>query len=165
MLYWIKVLDQLPVHKEDGKNKMSSQCKRVIIRSDLPAHCMISIISSSLFFWLFYQTYSDCQQINQREFGGFKFDLHEDSVRTLTDLGKKLMLDYKRNSKVIERRITKRDAMVKKEYFQINKSKLIVDEIDRILAQHYSLSEEELDCVVNYDIKYRMGAENEDEDE
>jgi hypothetical protein len=80
-------------------------------------------------------------------------------------LGEKLMLDYKRNSKVIERRITKRKAIVKKEYFQINKSKLIVDEIDHILARHYSLSEEELDCVVNYDIKYRMGAESEDEDE
>ena len=164
MLYWIKVLDQLPVHKEDGKNRVSSQCKRVVIRGDLPAHCIISILSSSLFFW-FYQTYSDCQQINQREFAGFKFDLHEDGVRALTGLGKKLMLDYKRNSKVIERRITRRDAIVKKEYFQINKSKLIVDEIDLVLAQHYSLSEEELDFVVNYDIKYRMGAENGDENE
>jgi hypothetical protein len=29
--------------------------------------------------------------------------------------------------------------------------------IDRVLARHYRLTAEELDFVVNYDIKYRLG--------
>lgn len=29
--------------------------------------------------------------------------------------------------------------------------------IDRILAQHYGFTDEELDFIINYDIKYRMG--------
>jgi hypothetical protein len=37
------------------------------------------------------------------------------------------------------------------------KSKPIIDEIDRVLAKHYGFSEEELDFIINYDIKYRMG--------
>ena len=36
-------------------------------------------------------------------------------------------------------------------------SKPIIDEIDRILAQHYGFTDEELDFIINYDIKYRMG--------
>jgi hypothetical protein len=42
------------------------------------------------------------------------------------------------------------------------KSKPIIDEIDRVLAKHYGFSEEELDFVINYDIKYRMSGELED---
>ncbi len=39
------------------------------------------------------------------------------------------------------------------------KAKLIIDKIDRVLAQHYGFTEEELDFIINYDIKYRMGQE------
>ena len=35
------------------------------------------------------------------------------------------------------------------------KSKTIIDEIDRVLAQHYRFTDEELDFVINYDVKYR----------
>ena len=36
-------------------------------------------------------------------------------------------------------------------------SKSILDEIDTVLAGHYGLTAEELDLILNYDIKYRMG--------
>ena len=38
-------------------------------------------------------------------------------------------------------------------------SKPIIDEIDTVLAKHYGFTEEELDYIINYDIKYRMGDE------
>ena len=38
-------------------------------------------------------------------------------------------------------------------------SKAIVDNIDLVLAKHYGFTDEELDFIVNYDIKYRMGRE------
>ena len=41
----------------------------------------------------------------------------------------------------------------------MRKSKPIIDEIDKVLAQHYDFTEEELDFIINYDIKYRMGDE------
>lgn len=44
-------------------------------------------------------------------------------------------------------------------------SKPIIDEIDRALARHYGLSDEELDFIINYDVKYRMGASAGEEDE
>ncbi|MBF0557115.1 MAG: hypothetical protein HQK96_21585 [Nitrospirae bacterium] len=44
------------------------------------------------------------------------------------------------------------------EYYP-KKSKPIIDEIDKALAKHYGFTDEELDFIINYDIKYRMGIE------
>ena len=49
--------------------------------------------------------------------------------------------------------------------FQPRLSKSIIDEIDRVLARHYGFTDEELDFIINYDIKYRMGDELEATDE
>ena len=43
-------------------------------------------------------------------------------------------------------------------------SKPIIDEIDKVLAVHYGFTEEELDFIINYDIKYRMGKESAEAD-
>lgn len=41
-------------------------------------------------------------------------------------------------------------------------SKPILDEIDRVLAKYYGFTDEELDFIINYDIKYRMGRDSEE---
>jgi len=43
--------------------------------------------------------------------------------------------------------------------FYPRKSKPIIDEIDNVLAKHCGFTAEELDLIINYDIKYRMGKE------
>ena len=49
--------------------------------------------------------------------------------------------------------------------FKIQKSKPILDEIDRVLARHYGFTAEELDFILNYDIKYRLGRDPESDAE
>ena len=44
-------------------------------------------------------------------------------------------------------------------------SKRYVDKIDRGLAKHYGFTDEELDFIINYDIKYRMGASDAKDDD
>lgn len=39
------------------------------------------------------------------------------------------------------------------------------NEIDTVLARHYGFTEEELDFIVNYDIKYRLGRDVESAEE
>ncbi|MFH0729553.1 MAG: hypothetical protein V2B19_24835 [Pseudomonadota bacterium] len=41
----------------------------------------------------------------------------------------------------------------------MSKSKPIIDQIYCLLAQHYGFYHEELDFIINYDSKYRMGKE------
>ena len=45
------------------------------------------------------------------------------------------------------------------------KSSRIPDEIDAVLAGHYGFTEEELDYLVNYDLKYRLGRGGEEDGE
>ena len=40
----------------------------------------------------------------------------------------------------------------------------IIDEIPRVLAKPYGFTDEELDFIINYDIKYRMGANDGEEE-
>jgi hypothetical protein len=49
--------------------------------------------------------------------------------------------------------------------YYVGKSKPIIDEIDSILARHYGFTDEELDFIINYDIKYRMGRDSGGESE
>lgn len=65
-----------------------------------------------------------------------------------------------------KRRVYVYEAAGKVEYdeFYPDKSKPIIDEIDTVLAGHYGFTAEELDFIVNYDIKYRMGRDAREED-
>jgi hypothetical protein len=54
---------------------------------------------------------------------------------------------------------------VRFQQFFPQRSKPIIDEIDTVLAKHYGFTDEELDFIINYDIKYRMGKELENGEE
>ena len=45
----------------------------------------------------------------------------------------------------------------------VSKAKPCIDPIDRILAAHCGFNDEELDFIINCDIKYRLGADADEE--
>ena len=51
------------------------------------------------------------------------------------------------------------EGLTKTQSFKILKSRLLINEIENALVEYYGFTEEELDFIVNYDIKYRMGKE------
>ena len=77
-------------------------------------------------------------------------------VPHIEELVTSLMASFIQNS---ERKIVRYKGTGTVEYdeFNVKHSKPIIDEIDRVLAQHYGFTNEELDFIINYDIKYRMG--------
>ncbi len=77
------------------------------------------------------------------------------------------MKDIKQNATRLEARYAT-TGDVEYDQFYPRKSKPIIDEIDTVLAKHYGFTEEELDFIINYDIKYRLGlgrASSEEDDE
>ena len=48
---------------------------------------------------------------------------------------------------------------------RIKNFKPIFDEIDTVLAAHYGFTAEELDFILNYDIKYRLGRSGESDED
>ena len=67
------------------------------------------------------------------------------------------MLDLQKKS--VRRKVRSgRTGDVEYQEFYMKQSKPLIYAIDRILAEHYGFTGEELDFIINYDIKYRLGA-------
>ena len=76
----------------------------------------------------------------------------------MSRLGKLYLEDIDKNSQMLVRQ-QKQTGKTETQSFAIKTSKPIIDTIDRVMAEHYGFTEEELDFIINYDIKYRMGRE------
>lgn len=160
--YWFKILDKEPKYEEDGVHKVTGEMKPICFTTNDNRDAVIAILSSSLFF-LNYIIWSSCQVVNSRDFN-FDFDMssiNNDILSKLAKFGRLLQKDYQKNSVIKRRNYSKkgRSFTMEKQHFYIKLSKPIIDEIDKVLAKHYGLTDEELDFIINYDIKYRMGDE------
>lgn len=79
-------------------------------------------------------------------------------VPDLLNMQSKLMEDMKNKPNRLKA-FYKSTGNVEYDQFFPRNSKNLIDKIDQIIALNYSFTEEELDFIVNYDIKYRMGKE------
>ena len=75
--------------------------------------------------------------------------------KRLHRLSDTLVDDLERNAEIRTRRRADGSEQTEVNY-SVGKSKYVMDEIDRMLAGHYGLSEEEVSYLVNYDAKYRI---------
>ena len=126
---------------------------------------IVALLNSSLFN-LWWCSLSDGRHVKKSEIFSIKVcEIDAVHIKSLGIIVDSLMKDYKRNAK----RVIYQKKNGNSEYDQYfpSKSKPIIDEIDKALAKHYGFTEEELDFIINYDIKYRMGDElnNEEEEE
>ena len=150
-------------NEKDGE-KLSVSIKRISFNSDESSKIASCIICSSLFYFWFVAT-SDCRHLNSREVDNFPYTLSDDSsyISTIVHLCTLLMNDFDLK-KYRKNTYYKATGQVIYDEFYPKLSKPIIDEIDKALAKHYGFTEEELDFIINYDIKYRMGDElNENE--
>ena len=115
------------------------------------------LLNSSMFYW-YYSTLSDCEHINDMLIRGFPIPTNW-TASIWFKLSERLAADLVANAKrkVIS---TKQGRTIEYDEMKALQSKSIIDEIDRTLAQHYGFTDEELDFIINYDIKYRMGRES-----
>jgi hypothetical protein len=106
----------------------------------------------------FYKNYSNCRDFSEREINNFPIGkLSDENLTKINELEVLLKKDYKKNKEIKNR--TYESGLIYYEEYYPAKSKPIIDEIDKVLAKHYGFTDEELDFIINYDIKYRMGSE------
>jgi len=127
-------------------------------------------MNSSLFF-MYFIWISDIRDLSIRQIAAYPLDpttVSDDCRRALTQCCERLMKAYRSIATMKEVNYTT-TGRVKYEEIDTKLCKPIIDEIDRVLARHYGFTDEELDFIINYDIKYRMGwgagGEPEEEDE
>ena len=157
--YWIRAMDFAPYfwNEKDGE-QISGHIKSIFTQKQFNSEIITSTLNSSLFYWWFILL-SNCRDLTMREIKNFPIglDAMSDSVKDkLQNITKHLMKDYEINAKRKETLYKTTGKVIYDEYYP-RKSKHIIDEIDKVLAQHYGFTDEELDFIINYDIKYRMG--------
>lgn len=157
-LYFTRGTNFLPYFRNSNGDTVSSSVKRLSFRTEKARDICSAVLNSSLFY-MWYVALSDCRHLNIREIECFPLGLDHMSAENqakLVTLCSKLMEDLDANK---IRKITngQRNGFNEYDEFKPKPSKPIIDEIDSILAQHFALSEEELDYIVNYDYKFRMG--------
>lgn len=157
--HFVQILNFVPKIKgEDGKSRLPSELKEINFQTSISRDAFLAFLNSTLFYW-FITVFSDCRNLNKREIYLPRFDLTQtdkNSLQKLSKLSKNLMTEIDKTSEV--RQMGKLKIQCTFPKF----SKSIIDEIDRVLAKHYGFTDEELDFIINYDIKYRMGREAED---
>ena len=117
-----------------------------------------ALLSSSLFYWN-YIGYTDCRNLTKSFIDNFPCPSTLAVDKSLAVIGQSLFSDYEVNryKKDTYYKTTGRNVIYY-EYYP-KKSKWHIDQIDCNIALHYGFSDEELDFIINYDIKYRMGDE------
>ena len=156
--YFIQFVKTPPLIYNNKDNVVSpSELKVLNLESKDAQAYTIALLNSSLFFW-FFIAFSDCRNVNAREIRLFPAGLDKIQSKELNKLADSLLKNFDENSEFIPRN-DKRAGLLRIQSYRPRKSKPIIDEIDKVLAKHYGFTDEELDFIINYDIKYRMGDE------
>lgn len=164
---FVKAVNFVPYfwNEVDGQKKSEDYKPYCLTNNNYNLSALASL-NSNLFFWWWYLLFEG-YHCGKHEI--FAFPIGIDKMKKMINfelelLSKRLMIDLEKNKNRKECCYAKTGKVHYDEFFP-RLSKPIIDEIDCILAKHYGFTDEELDFIINYDIKYRMGRDAGGEEE
>jgi hypothetical protein len=158
--YWVKTTVGLPYYAKNGCVGAPAHGRYLYFKDARLARIACAILHSSLFYTYFI-AYGDCFHVSDTLAASFPVPPAALENKSLDTLGAKLMRDLERN--VEKKTINTKDGdKITYDEFRVGESKPILNDIDRVLAGHYGFTAEELDFIMNYDIKHRLGGATEE---
>ena len=152
-----------PYFSSSTRTRSDDHLRDLVLTNATIASTVGALLNSTLFFFWFVVR-GNCRDIAHPDVARLPVPkLSNINTGELVEAYDRLMSDLKRNSKTRVYNY-KTSGRVEYQEFYPRLSKPLIDDIDLILADSYDMSEEELDHVINYDIKYRLGADSDDED-
>ena len=159
--YWMKAAMRIPFYRKNGVQDRPPHGRCLYFENQEYQKIIFAYLNSSLFY-CWYSAFSDGFHLTDAMVKNMPINEALLADNKLSEIGTILENDIKKNSFITTRNTVNDD--IELESFRLNSSKNILDCIDKILAKHYGFTEETLDFIINYDIKYRMGEELEKED-
>ena len=157
--YWIRGMDFEQYFKSPTSDRSVHHFRDIYIADKDVGKFIGGLINSTLFFFWFLAV-GNGRNVTGADIEKFPVgDVAATHLADAEDAFDRLMKDYDRNS------IIRKRSDCEFQEFRPSLSKPILDEIDAVLAGHYGFTEEELDFIVNYDIKYRLGRDTETDEE
>jgi hypothetical protein len=162
--YFLQVVNFEPrVVDGRGHRRPPSEFKELRFQTAREGQIALAALNSNLFYW-FVTVFSDCRHVNRREVDAFPLDLDRLSGHCVADglvgLAIDLMADLQANSQ--EREMCFAHDRLTVQCVYPKASKRIIDKIDARLRDYYGFTAEELDFIINYEVKYRMGRDAEE---
>ena len=145
--YWTKTLWEKPKAYRDGKLVNPSQWFRLDITREEKSFIYL-LLNSNIFYWL-WTVITDCRHMTKSFIRNIPLPT-ESNINP--ELVSSLQSAYQENTILYEKR-----PGYKSPEITVHAFKPILDSIDSYLAKCYGFTDEELDFIINYDIKYRMG--------
>jgi hypothetical protein len=149
--YWVRIMNFEPYFKSPTQTRSIHHIRELKVADEKSAQFAGAVVSSSLYFWWFFAL-GNCRNLTYADI--YDFPAGEVEIGFVTQSGRlflSLMEDFQKHS------FTNHRGDTEFQEFEWSQSKPIIDEIDKVMAEHYGFTEEELDYIINYDIKYRMG--------
>lgn len=160
--YWAKSSNFSPRFVRNGES-IDQPHGRIITFDDAAAAGLVNcLLNSSLFYW-YYSTLADCEHINDSLVRGFPLPTNwktTDWATLATEIDTALRASAK--TKTI---LTKQGHVIEYDEIEGRRARDVIVGADIAFGRHFGFSPAELDYVVNYDIKYRIGQSIESEDD
>ncbi|MFQ3631321.1 Eco57I restriction-modification methylase domain-containing protein [Roseiflexus sp.] len=143
--YWRKALPE----------KLSSHYKPLPVVPEV-APIVLALLNSQVFYW-YWIAFSNCMDVVTREVLEFPVFALEDADPTpFAGAVAQLLRCYREAATTRARR--GRRIQTSETNIDAARAHVVISEIDRLLAQYYGFDDEELDFVLSYDLKYRLGS-------
>lgn len=142
--YWRKALPE----------KLSSHYKPVCVEPTV-APIVLALLNSQLFYW-YWIAFSNCMDVVTRDVLEFPvFRLEDADPAPFAAAVERLIALYREGATTRARR----GARIHTSETNIDAARAheVINAIDRLLARRYGFDDEELDFVLSYDLKYRLG--------
>ncbi len=155
---YMLAFDEYPFFEVNGRKQNNSMTVSFPVRRDLSKYPGVCIFFSSLFYW-FWTVYSDCFHFSKSDLNRFPINLIElDQYRKeFEKLYDDIKKDLGENAKLVT--YNKASGITRYYEYKARYSKHLFDKVDKILAKYYGFTAEELNYVIDYDIKYRTDDE------
>jgi hypothetical protein len=124
---------------------------------------MIGILSSDLFWW-WYTITSNLRDLNPSDIQSFPIAGQVLDSPDVARISEEYLRNLVGNSAMLVRQ-QRQTGRTETQSFKIQRSKPIIEELDRAIAPHYGLDTSELDFIINYDMKFRLGSDEYGSDE
>ena len=156
---FVQVIDFVPeIRVANGQLERPSELKELRFSSERDRAIAEAALNSSLFF-LYLTMVSDCRNLNQREVKAMGIPISratDAQVQRLEQLSYELSQRLAGTSRVVTSNY-KKYGRKEIQCIYPKLAKDIIDQIDIVLGEAFGLNDVELDYVVNFDIRFRMG--------
>ena len=158
--YW-KLFKTFPTFFKSGMREFSSTENSFAVIDGFNK-AIVALLSSSLFYF-YWRAVSNCRHVTNRELFAFPIcnlnDSHLSNLKLLAERYEEDLISHKRRVNTH----SERSGDIVQDFYFARLSKDVVDQIDILLADYYGFDDVELEYIINYDIKYRLGEEQNDD--